>query len=80
MNGNIIANKGFISVFGTEITSAGAQNIPAGIVAAWAGVQSVGQMIGMLGVTQLSDIWGRKATFLAIFLFLTTVSVVNSQV
>lgn len=57
--GNIVANPGFVAVFGTIQTSAGLVLDPR-YVGAWTGVQSAGQIIGMWGGPFASDRFGRK--------------------
>lgn len=58
--GSIVANQGFIQIFGTERGPTGAQIIPANQVGAWTGVQSAGQIIGMFSIPFISDRFGRK--------------------
>ncbi|KAF4809032.1 MFS transporter fmqE [Colletotrichum siamense] len=60
INGNIIANPGFINQFATETTSRGEPNLAAPILSAWSSIMSVGQIIGMTTVPFLSDRFGRK--------------------
>ncbi|KAJ0290078.1 hypothetical protein Brms1b_000198 [Colletotrichum noveboracense] len=60
INGNIIANPGFINQFATETTSRGEPNLAASILSAWSSIMSVGQIIGMTTVPFLSDRFGRK--------------------
>lgn len=47
MTGSIIANKGFIAQFGTQM-SKGSLILSAQVLAIWGGVQSLGQGMGML--------------------------------
>ena len=46
MTGNIIANAGFIAVYGTTV--AGKTAIDANVLAVWGGIQSLGQGSGMI--------------------------------
>lgn len=48
LTGSIIANKGFIAQYGTALNSAGDVILDADILAAWGGIQSAGQGVGML--------------------------------
>lgn len=48
MTGTIIANKGFVLQFGTAKNAAGAVILDASVLAAWGGIQSAGQGLGML--------------------------------
>ena len=47
MNGNIIANTGFIRQFATETDADGNPVLAAGVLATWGPIMSVGQFIGM---------------------------------
>ncbi|KZL80761.1 mfs alpha-glucoside transporter [Colletotrichum incanum] len=60
INGNIIANPGFVKQFATETTAAGEPNLAAPILSGWSSIMSVGQIIGMTTVPFLSDRFGRK--------------------
>ncbi|GKT47982.1 MFS transporter fmqE [Colletotrichum spaethianum] len=60
INGNIIANPGFVKQFGSELTAAGEPNLAAPILSGWSSIMSVGQIIGMTTVPFLSDRFGRK--------------------
>jgi hypothetical protein len=48
MNGNIIANAGFVDQFATRTDSAGAKVLAPGILSAWGGAMTVGQTCGFL--------------------------------
>lgn len=48
LTGSIIANKGFIAQYGTAFNAKGALILDKDILAAWGGIQSAGQGIGML--------------------------------
>ncbi|OBR14265.1 MFS alpha-glucoside transporter [Colletotrichum higginsianum IMI 349063] len=60
INGNIIANPGFVRQFATETTAAGEPNLAAPILSGWSSIMSVGQIVGMTTVPFLSDRLGRK--------------------
>jgi hypothetical protein len=47
MNGNLIANSGFIAQFATTTDSTGAPILAASVLTAIGTIQSVGQIIGM---------------------------------
>lgn len=47
INGNIIANPGFVAQFGTETNAAGNLILSASVLSAIGTIQSVGQIIGM---------------------------------
>jgi hypothetical protein len=48
MTGSIIANQGFIEVYGTAHDSEGNQILDANVFAIWGGIGSLGQGMGML--------------------------------
>jgi MFS family permease len=60
INGNIIANPGFVKQFATATDSDGKLYLTSPILAGWSSIQSVGQIIGMTHLTFVSDRWGRK--------------------
>jgi len=47
INGNIIANPGFVRQFGTELNADGELILSASVLSAIGTIQSVGQIIGM---------------------------------
>ena len=47
INGNIIANAGFVHQFGTELNAKGELILSASVLSAIGTIQSVGQIIGM---------------------------------
>lgn len=69
MNGNVIANPGFVRQFATETDAAGSPVLASSVLSGWGSIMSVGQIIGMTSLPFLSDRYGRKAamyTFWAI--------------
>ena len=50
MTGSIIANKGFIKTYGTAYDPKKGQILDANVLAAWGGLQSLGQGLGMLSM------------------------------
>ena len=61
MNGNVIANPGFVAQFATETNDAGEPVLASPVLSAWSSIMSVGQIIGMTTLPFLSDRFGRKA-------------------
>jgi MFS family permease len=61
MNGNIIANPGFVKQFATQVNAAGDHVLASPILSGWSSIMSVGQIIGMTTLPFLSDRFGRKA-------------------
>ncbi|KAI9147043.1 MFS transporter fmqE [Paramyrothecium foliicola] len=61
INGNIIANPGFVKEFATQVNSDGEPVLASSILSAWGSIMSVGQIIGMTTLPFLSDRYGRKA-------------------
>ncbi|KAI9162757.1 substrate transporter [Paramyrothecium foliicola] len=61
LNGNVIANRGFIRQFGFP-NDQGVNTLNANYTALWGAMQSLGQFIGMVGLTPVSDRIGRKMT------------------
>lgn len=74
MNGNIIANPGFVRQFATETNDAGEPFLASPILSAWGSIMSVGQIIGMTSLPFLSDHFGRKAAMYG-FWFVLAMSV-----
>ncbi|RSH90257.1 hypothetical protein EHS25_001591 [Saitozyma podzolica] len=70
MNGNVIANAGFVSRFATETDSTGARIIAAPIFSAWNVIQSIGQIIGMTTLPFFAARFGRKSAMYLYWLFL----------
>ncbi|KAH8172225.1 sugar transporter domain-containing protein [Sarocladium implicatum] len=60
INGNIIANPGFVKEFGTATTADGDPSLASPILSGWSAIMSVGQIIGMTTLPFLSDRFGRK--------------------
>ncbi|RSL78605.1 hypothetical protein CEP52_003987 [Fusarium oligoseptatum] len=60
INGNIIANPGFVHQFATKLNDAGEPFLASDILAGWSSIMSVGQIIGMTHLTFVSDRFGRK--------------------
>ncbi|KAB5546914.1 sugar transporter [Coniochaeta sp. 2T2.1] len=61
INGNIIANPGFVHRFATETNADGDRVLASPVLSAWSSIMSVGQIIGMTTLPFLSDRFGRKA-------------------
>ncbi|KAH6971379.1 general substrate transporter [Ilyonectria sp. MPI-CAGE-AT-0026] len=60
INGNIIANPGFVRQFATKFDAQGEPYLTSPILAGWSSIQSVGQIIGMIHLSFVSDRYGRK--------------------
>ncbi|KAL4747009.1 hypothetical protein BDW72DRAFT_209932 [Aspergillus terricola var. indicus] len=74
MIGNVVANAGFITKFGTDTDSNGKPALAASVMSTWAALGSVGQIIGMTGLPFLSDRYGRK-TAMYTYWFILAVSI-----
>ncbi|GFZ49942.1 hypothetical protein JCM24511_07345 [Saitozyma sp. JCM 24511] len=70
MNGNVVANAGFVDRFGTETNAAGKKILAASVLSAISAIQSVGQIIGMTTLPFLSARFGRKAAMYTLWLLL----------
>jgi MFS family permease len=73
LNGNIIANQGFINQVGFP-NAQGVYALNANYTALWGAMQSLGQIIGMLGLNPVSDRIGRKVTLYLLWCILVGVS------
>ncbi|CEN60929.1 hypothetical protein ASPCAL07600 [Aspergillus calidoustus] len=60
INGNIIANPGFVKQFATKTNEAGEPYLAASVLSAWSAIMSVGQIIGMTSLAFITDRFGRK--------------------
>ncbi|WWD19903.1 hypothetical protein CI109_104372 [Kwoniella shandongensis] len=60
MNGNIIANAGFVEQFGTTFDATGKRILSAPVLTAIGTIQSVGQIIGMTTLPFIAARFGRK--------------------
>ncbi|KAG4436677.1 hypothetical protein IFR05_007856 [Cadophora sp. M221] len=69
LNGNIIANRGFINHFGFP-NAAGKHTLDANYTALWGALQSLGQLIGMVLLNPVSDKIGRKMTMYLLWIIL----------
>ena len=69
LNGNIVANKGFIR----QMASPGTTIIAGKYVSAWGGIQSTGQAIGQILLQYVTEGYGRKPALLVIWVILTAV-------
>ncbi|CAK7221331.1 hypothetical protein SBRCBS47491_004491 [Sporothrix bragantina] len=67
LNGNIVANKGFIR----QMASPGTTIIAGKYVSAWGGIQSTGQAIGQILLQYVTEGYGRKPALLVILVILT---------
>lgn len=69
LNGNIVANKGFIR----QMASPGTTIIAGKYVSAWGGIQSTGQAVGQILLQYATESYGRKPALLIIWVILTAV-------
>ncbi|KAH7143416.1 general substrate transporter [Dactylonectria macrodidyma] len=69
LNGNIIANQGFINHIGFP-NAEGVYALKAQYIALWGALQSLGQIIGMLSLNPVSDRIGRKQTLYVLWVIL----------
>ncbi|KAK6909183.1 sugar transporter [Kwoniella mangroviensis CBS 8886] len=69
LNGNIIANPGFVNRVGEE-NAAGKIALTTHATATWGAVQSLGQLVGMWLLTPVSDRIGRKYMLYLLWLIL----------
>lgn len=60
MNASIIANKGFVRQFGTDITKDGEKFLASGTISSWSATQNCGQIAGQTGISFLNARFGRK--------------------
>lgn len=70
INGNIIANPGFVEQFATTTNAAGERILSAPVLSAIGTIQSVGQIIGMTSLPFLASQFGRKPAMFALWLVL----------
>lgn len=70
MNSGIIANKGFVHQFATEMGEDGLPALASPIMAGWSSIQSVGQIIGMISLSFVSSRFGRKVAMYSLWLIL----------
>lgn len=73
LNGAVIANSGFARLMGTT-DDKGKYVINANHNALWGALQSLGQMIAMVGMNPISDRIGRKWTLYTLWMVLCSVS------
>ncbi|KAH7381064.1 general substrate transporter [Cadophora sp. MPI-SDFR-AT-0126] len=69
LNGNIIANQGFINLMGFQ-NEADVYHLNAQYTALWGAMQSLGQLIGMVLLNPISDLIGRKMTMYTLWVIL----------
>ena len=69
LNGNVIANQGFINHVGF-LGDGGEYALNSDYTALWGAMQSLGQLIGMILMTPISDRIGRKMTLYALWIIL----------
>jgi MFS family permease len=73
LNGNVIANKGFIRHIGHP-DGDGDYVLNANHTSLWGAMQSLGQLVAMIGISPVSDAIGRKWTMYVLWIILAAVS------
>ncbi|KAH7015923.1 general substrate transporter [Ilyonectria destructans] len=79
LNGNIIANQGFINHVGFP-NAEGVHTLKAHYTALWGALQSLGQIIGMLSLNPVSDRIGRKQTLYVLWVLLAASIAIETAV
>ncbi|KAH8897928.1 MFS general substrate transporter [Thozetella sp. PMI_491] len=79
LNGNVIANQGFINHVGFP-NAKGVYTLNANYTALWGALQSLGQLIGMLSLNIVSDRIGRKATLYVLWVILAASLIMETLV
>ncbi|KAF9878618.1 hypothetical protein CkaCkLH20_04110 [Colletotrichum karsti] len=79
LNGNLIANQGFINHVGFR-DSAGKTTLNANYTALWGAMQSLGQLIGMIVLNPVSDKLGRKKTLYVLWVILASSLILETLV
>ncbi|CAH0019588.1 unnamed protein product [Clonostachys rhizophaga] len=70
MNASIIANKGFVQQFATDITADGVKFLAAGTISSWSATQNCGQIMGQIGSSFINGRFGRKVGMAILWLFI----------
>ncbi|KFY81283.1 hypothetical protein V500_11544 [Pseudogymnoascus sp. VKM F-4518 (FW-2643)] len=79
LNGNIIANQGFINKVGFP-NAEGVYTLHADYTALWGAMQSLGQLVGMLLLNPISDKVGRKMTMYILWAIICGSLIIESTV
>ncbi|PSN71411.1 MFS general substrate transporter [Corynespora cassiicola Philippines] len=79
LNGNVIANQGFIQHLGFQ-NAEGEWYLKAHYTALWGAMQSLGQLIGMVLLNPISDRIGRKMTLYVLWILLAASLVIETVV
>ncbi|KFY20946.1 hypothetical protein V491_03290 [Pseudogymnoascus sp. VKM F-3775] len=72
INASIIANQGFVRQFATEENANGTPALASPILSGWSSVVSVGQIIGMVGLSFYTARFGRKVAMYTYWLILVS--------
>ncbi|KJR83634.1 Hexose transporter [Sporothrix schenckii 1099-18] len=78
MNSGIVANKAFVKQFATTVDAKGQPALASPVLAGWSSVQSVGQIIGMVGLSFVSSHFGRKVAMYTYWIILACSIVAES--
>ncbi|EEU33411.1 uncharacterized protein NECHADRAFT_56685 [Fusarium vanettenii 77-13-4] len=68
--GVIVANAGFVKQFGTQVNDAGDVVLASSIMSAWGSLGSVGQLVGQMSISFLSNRYGRKVAMFTFWILL----------
>ena len=74
LNGNVIANKGFIKHIGF-LNKEGKSVLNANHTALWGAMQSLGQLVAMVFMSPISDAIGRKMTLYTLWVILSLIHI-----
>src|SRR5688572_24964432 len=72
MNANIIANKGFVNQFYTDVSAEGERFLASGTISSWGATQSCGQVMGQIGISFVNGRFGRRLGMLVLWLLIMT--------
>lgn len=72
MNANIIANKGFVNQFYTDVSAEGERFLASGTISSWSATQSCGQVMGQIGISFVNGRFGRRLGMLVLWLLIMT--------
>ncbi|VUC26714.1 unnamed protein product [Clonostachys rosea] len=78
MNGSIVANKGFVKQFATEVNAKGELYLASPVLVGWSSIMSVGQIIGMTTLPFLAGRYGRKVSMYTYWVIITASVIAES--
>ncbi|KAL2843339.1 general substrate transporter [Aspergillus pseudoustus] len=68
--GSIIANPGFVKVFATQVDETSQPTLASSVLSTWGSLSSVGQLVGQLLISFVSNRFGRKISMYSLWLIL----------